>query len=65
MVTTFIALAILLASALLVLGSLRMVVQDTFSAVTDYARRARQNRLLTRHIAFLALWMMIFVMSYA
>lgn len=65
MVTTFIALAILLASALVVLGSLRMVVQDTISAVTYYTRRARQNGLLIRQIAFFALWMMIFVMSYA
>lgn len=65
MVTTFIALAILMASALLVLGNLRMVAQDTFDAVTSYARRARQNGQMTRHIAYFALWLMIFIMSYA
>lgn len=65
MVTTFMALAILLTSALMVLGSLRMVVLDTLQAVSSYTRRARRNGQLTRHIAFFALWMMIFVMSYA
>ncbi|SMX39022.1 hypothetical protein [Maliponia aquimaris] len=64
MVTTFIALAILTASALLVLGNLRMVVHDTYEALTDYARRARRDGQITRHIAFFALWLMIFVMSY-
>lgn len=64
MVTTFIALAILMASALLVLGNLRMVVHDTVEAVTEYARRARRNGQMTRHIAFFALWLMIFLMSY-
>lgn len=64
MVTTFIALAILMASALLVLGNLRMVLLDTFEALTGYARRARRDGQLTRHIAFFALWLMIFMMSY-
>ena len=65
MVTTFIALAILTASALLVLGSVRMVAVDTFDAVATYARRARRNGQLVRHVAYFALWLMIFIMSYA
>ncbi|MGP6088531.1 hypothetical protein [Antarctobacter jejuensis] len=64
MVTTFIALSILLASALVVLVSLRMILWDTYTAVTDYARRSRDSGQLWRHLAFFALWMMIFVMSY-
>lgn len=64
MVTAFIALAILLASALLVVGNLRMVALDTFDAVQTYARHARQSGQLTRHVAYFALWLMIFIMSY-
>ncbi len=65
MVTTFIALAILMASALLVLGNLRMVARDTCAALSAYTRNARQTGQLTRHIAYSALWLMIFIMSYA
>jgi esterase/lipase superfamily enzyme len=64
MVTTFIALAILMASTLLVLGNLRMVALDTIDAVSAYARRAQRDGQMTRHIAYFALWLMIFVMSY-
>jgi hypothetical protein len=64
MVTTFIALSILLASALLVVGNLRMVAVDTFDAVATYTRRARKKGQLIRHIAYFALWLMIFIMSY-
>ena len=65
MVTTSIALAILAASALLVLGNLRMVVADTRDAVAAYTRRARRNGQLVRHVAYFALWLMIFIMSYS
>lgn len=58
-------MAILTGSALLVLGNLRMLAIDTVDAVMNYARRARHDGQITRHIAYFALWMMIFIMSYA
>jgi len=41
-----------------------MVAVDTFDAVATYTRRARKNGQLIRHIAYFALWLMIFIMSY-
>jgi hypothetical protein len=64
MMTTFIALAILLASALLVLGNLRAMALDTYDAVRTYARRAQRDGQMIRHVAYFSLWLMIFIMSY-
>lgn len=41
-----------------------MVAVDTFDAVATYTRRARKKGQLIRHIAYFALWLMIFIMSY-
>lgn len=64
MMMSLIALAILAVSAFLVLGNLRVVAQDTFSVLAGFASRARQSGQLMNLFAFVALWMLIFVLSY-
>jgi hypothetical protein len=64
MMTTILALLILFGTVLLVLGNLRVVAEDTFSALTTCAARARASGQLVQRSAFLALWLLIFVLSY-
>lgn len=64
MMMSLIALAILAVSAFLVLGNLRVVAQDTFAVLSGFASRARQSGQLTNLFAFVALWMLIFMLSY-
>lgn len=64
MMTTTLALLILFGSALLVLGHLRMVVQDTYSMVTNCAARARASGEMIPRAAFTLLWLLIFSLSF-
>lgn len=64
MMITLLAIAILVTSALLVLGNLRSVIQDTVSTVSAGAQRARDSGVFFQRLAFLGLWIMIFALSY-
>ncbi|MBS0125586.1 hypothetical protein KB874_15980 [Aestuariicoccus sp. KMU-90] len=64
MMISILALATALASVLLMAGSLRMVAQDTFAALSDMAQRARVGGNLRARVAFAALWVLIFALSY-
>jgi hypothetical protein len=64
MMISILALATALASVLLMVGSLRMVAQDTYTALTDLAQQARAARNLRARLAFAALWVLIFALSY-
>ncbi|MCR8547997.1 hypothetical protein M4578_09170 [Salipiger sp. P9] len=64
MMTTILAFAILTATTLLVLGNLRMVAHDTFEALSHAATRMRRSGNPGAKIAFVALWLLIFALSY-
>lgn len=64
MLTTTLALLVLLGSALLVISHLRVVVQDTYTAVVTCAMRARAGGRLVPRMAFVALWVLIFALSF-
>ncbi|MEN9061495.1 MULTISPECIES: hypothetical protein [Ponticoccus] len=64
MMITLIAFSILAGSALVAVGSLRMVTRDTLSVVTGCTTRARASGTLHRRLAFVALWFLIFGLSY-
>lgn len=65
MMISFLAFTLLASSALLCLGSLRMVAADTMSMVRGCAARARATGSLHQRLAFLALWVLIFGLGYA
>lgn len=62
--TTILAFAILCASTLLVLGNLRMVARDTRVALTEAAGRLRRSGNPGAKLAFAALWVLIFALSF-
>ena len=64
MMISLIAIAVAAASFLLIAGGLRMVAQDTVQTLRDAASRARHAGELTSRVAFVALWAMIFALSY-
>ncbi|APZ53402.1 hypothetical protein [Salipiger abyssi] len=64
MMTTILALLILTATTLLVLGNLRMVAHDTYEALSSAASRIRQSGNPRAKLAFAALWVLIFALSY-
>ncbi len=64
MIMSLIALAILALSALLVVGHLRMLAQDTFMVLRGFATQARTRGQFPSLLAFAALWMLIFSLSY-
>ena len=64
MMTTILAFAILCVSTLLVLGNLRMVAHDTYVAVTEAAGRLRRSGNPGARLAFAALWVLIFALSF-
>lgn len=61
---TFIAIATLVASMFLMMGSLRDVARDTIQVVADAADQARSAGLLIRRVSFFVLWAMIFALSF-
>lgn len=61
---TLIALAIALASVLLMLGGLRLAAQDAFAMLSKATAQARHTGELMPRMAFATLWIMIFVLSY-
>ncbi len=63
MMTTFLALATLVATVFLILANLRMVARDTFDALANSTMRAHSEGQLLPRIAFAALWVMIFALS--
>ena len=64
MILTAVTLTILAISAALVLGNLRMIAQDTYTAVSHAAQSARASGALAPRVSFLLLWVMIFALSY-
>lgn len=64
MMTTILAFAILTATTVLVVGSLRTVAHDTYVALTDAAARMRHNGNPAAKLSFAALWVMIFALGY-
>ena len=62
--TMTLALLILFGSALLVIGHLRMVLQDTYSMLTSCAVRARDSGQVIPRLAFVLLWLLIFTLSF-
>lgn len=65
MMTTILAFAILTATTVLVLGSLRTVARDTFVALADAAERLRHGGNPAAKLSFVVLWVMIFALSYS
>ncbi|MBV2359920.1 hypothetical protein KUH32_09050 [Thalassococcus sp. CAU 1522] len=61
---TLIALAVLAMTLVAILTSLREVTQDTIGAISVAATRARQRSGLHGRLAFAALWLLIFGLSY-
>ena len=64
MMMTILAFAIAATSLLFMVGGLRMVAQDTIQTVASIALRARNSGQLPARMAFAALWVMIFALSY-
>ncbi len=64
MMTTILAFAILTATTVLVLGSLRTVAHDMYVALTDAADRVRRDGNPAAKLSFAALWGMIFALGY-
>ncbi|MBU2960944.1 hypothetical protein KO516_08975 [Citreicella sp. C3M06] len=64
MMTTILAFAILTATTVFVLCSLRTVARDTFVALTDAAHRLRYGGNPAAKLCFAVLWVMIFALSY-
>lgn len=64
MLMSFIALGVLALSALLVLGHLRIVAQDTFAVLRNFTHHARTRGQVANLLAFMALWLLIFSLSY-
>jgi hypothetical protein len=65
MVLSLIALAITVASLLLILGGLRGVARDTLEMLSLATRRAHGSGALASRVSFLMLWAMIFALAYA
>lgn len=61
---TLIGIAVLIASAFVVLGGLRMVAQDTYETLFTAASNARADGVLLQRVSFVALWVIIFSLSY-
>ena len=64
MMITILALATALLSLAFMAGGLRMVAQDTAQAVALAAQRAHASGQLPARAAFVALWVLIFALSY-
>ncbi|NVK60267.1 MAG: hypothetical protein HWE37_09365 [Rhodobacteraceae bacterium] len=64
MMTTILAFVILLVTTLLVLGNLRTVAHDTFEALSSAVLRLRHSGNPGAKLAFAALWVLIFALSY-
>ncbi|KMK66751.1 hypothetical protein [Puniceibacterium sp. IMCC21224] len=65
MMTSLLALLVLLGSALLVLSNLRLVAQDTLQVLRDVMTQLSLNGRLAPNLAFGMLWILIFTLSYA
>lgn len=64
MMTTLIAICILSATSLLVLGNLRSVAQDILHTLNLAAARTMHGNATRAKLAFGALWFLIFSLSY-
>ena len=64
MMISILALATVVASLMLMVSNLRVMAQDTFAILSGMAQRARSRGELRALIAFAALWIMIFSLSY-
>ena len=64
MLWSVLALMILVASTMLILSNLRIVVQDIVQVLVASVTGARFANQLSANLAFAALWLLIFVLSY-
>ncbi|WP_226622225.1 hypothetical protein [Alloyangia pacifica] len=62
--STLLALTILLATSVLVLGHIRVVATDTYNALASATSRARASGTLRAKLAFAVLWLLIFLLGY-
>ncbi len=63
MMTTFIAMAVMVGSTLLVLSNLRLVAQDTLQVMRDVSTRVIGSGRFWQNLAFAALWALIFALA--
>ncbi|WP_419411695.1 hypothetical protein [Primorskyibacter sp. 2E107] len=61
---TLLTLAILAVSTFLALTGLRMAAKDTYRTLAHATLRARRTGDLIPRLSFVALWIMIFALSY-
>lgn len=64
MITTLLAILIMLGSALLILFHLRAIVQDTVDAIAHATSGGSVAQTLVPLLAFGALWFLIFALCY-
>ncbi|MBE9638948.1 hypothetical protein [Salipiger mangrovisoli] len=62
--STLLALTILVATSVLVLGNIRVVASDTYRALASATSRARASGTLGAKLAFAVLWLLIFLLGY-
>ncbi|SNR76417.1 hypothetical protein [Puniceibacterium sediminis] len=63
MITTSIAIAVLLASMLLVMSDLKLIAIDTLQAMRDATSRVIGSGRVWQILAFGALWVLIFTVT--
>lgn len=64
MIISILSLLILIGSMVLILSNIRGVARDTINAVSSVAANLVDRRDLTSNIALIALWCLIFWLSY-
>ena len=64
MLLSLVAIAILIGSTLLILSNLKMVLQDIYDVVVHAVAGARFSDHLAANLALIALWLVVFVVSF-
>ncbi|MCC1492010.1 hypothetical protein [Cognatishimia sp. F0-27] len=64
MAYVLIALSIAVTSILLMMVGLRLAILDSYRMVSKSAQRAWEEREVAARLAFVTLWIMIFVLGY-
>ena len=64
MILSILAIAVLIGSTLLILGNLRMVMRDIYDVLLASVAGARFTNHMVANVAFVALWLMLFALSF-
>ena len=64
MLLSLVAIAILIGSTLLILSNLKMVLQDIYDVVVHAVAGARFSAHLAANLALIALWLLLFILSF-